>query len=448
MSKSIVVIGGGPAGVEAAMAANRGGAKVTIVGDGPIGGRAVWHSLLPSKVWLSAADTLGEVGGIYLISDIQGAEKFAPPAIVDRIADIKVDWNQRLRSALNESEIDFVRGTAAFKDENIVEVHDDAGNVLRSITADGFIVASGSVPLFPTTLKPDGNRVIAPRFASHMSSLPKSILVIGAGPTGSESAYLFNRFGVEVTWIVDQFGVLPQMHKDLGKDLSAEMAVQGVHIVQGQMVDRLDRAEGVTAVLTDGSLHQAQMAFVAVGRKPDWARLNLAAAGLIPDVELHIGTDRFGRVGDKNIYLVGDAAGGALIANKAMAQARIAGRHASGLITDGFDPNLVVHVTYTNPQVAQIGFVENSASLGSVRVPFSSALKTHLLGDRGGYFELFYDGTDQRVRGAIALGSHAADVLSPIALAIKMKASVSDLAVIYAPHPTLSELSYIAARNV
>ena len=331
MNKQIVIIGGGPAGVEAALAAQQTGTNVTIISDGSIGGRAGWHSLLPSKVWLSAADAIGMISGTTTPSGKQISPDLSPASVVQRIRLVKQNWNQGMESALEKKGVDIIQGMASFIDDNKVEVRDSEGAVLVFLEADAFIIASGSVPIFPPGLKPDGKRVIAPRFASHLSKLPQSMIVVGAGATGCESAYLFNRFGVEVTWIVDQFGILPQMNQDLGHAMGIALVRQGVRVVQGQMVDRLERDEGVTAVLADGARYRAEMAFVAIGRKPDWGRINFPATGLTPDAAGQIHTDKYGRTDNAKIYLVGDAAGGAMVANKAMAQARTAGRHAASV---------------------------------------------------------------------------------------------------------------------
>ena len=130
----------------------------------------------------------------------------------------------------------------------------------------------------------------------------------------------------------------------------------------------------------------------------------------------------------------------------AMAQARIAGYHAAGISVSGYDPDLVVQVTYTEPQVAQIVLTRVLEGVESVRIPFSSALKAHLMGANDGFLEIFYDETDRRLRGAMALGSHAADVLTPLVVALRLQATLDQLAEIFAPHPTLSELAFIAAR--
>lgn len=447
MNKNIVIIGGGPAGVEAALAAKQTGTNVTIISEGPIGGRAGWHSLLPSKVWLSAADEIGMTTGTTPSTDKQISPDLSPESVVQRILLVKQNWNQGMESALENKGVDIVQGTASFIDDHKVEVRDGEGEVLVVLEADAFIIASGSVPIFPPGLKPDGKRVIAPRFASHLSTLPQSMIVVGAGATGCESAYLFNRFGAEVTWVVDQFGVLPQMNQALGDAMGNALVRQGVGMVQGQMVDRLERDEGVTAVLTDGSRYRADMAFVAIGRKPDWGRINFPAAGLVLDASGQIHTDEYGRTDNSKIYLVGDASGGAMVANKAMAQARTAGRHAAAVPVNAYNPDLVVQVTYTDPQAAQIGDTRVMAGVKSVRVPFSAALKAHLMQASDGFVEIFYNESDRRLRGAMAMGSHAADVLTPLTIALQYHATVDHMAEIYAPHPTLSELLFIAART-
>ena len=382
-----------------------------------------------------------------MTSDKQISPDLSPAGVVQRIRLVKQNWTQRMETALENKGVDIIQGTASFIDDNKVEVRDIKDGVLLLIEADAFIIASGSIPIFPPGLKPDGKRVIAPRFASHLSNLSRSMIVVGAGATGCESAYLFNRFGVEVTWIVDQFGILPQMNQDLGHALGNALVRQGVRVVQGQMVDRLERDEGITAVLTDCARYRANLAFVAIGRKPDWGRMNFPVTGLTPDATGQIHTDAYGRTDNAKIYLVGDAAGGAMVANKAMAQARTAGRHAAAVPVNAYDPDLVVQVTYTEPQAAQLGDTRVMEGVKSVRVPFSAALKAHLMQASDGFLEIFYNESDLRLRGAMALGSHAADVLTPLAIALQLHATVDQVAEIYAPHPTLSELAFIAARS-
>ena len=268
--------------------------------------------------------------------------------------------------------------------------------------------------------------------------------MVGAGATGCEAAYLFNARGVSVTWIVDQYGILPLFEKGAGEALGATLAEQGVNIVRGQMVAELEREEdGVTAVLTNGDRHEAEMAFVAVGRRADLDNLNLWTVGLEVGENGRIHVDEHGRTSNPRVYLVGDVDGGVMTANKAQAQGRIAARHLAGVPVMPFELSTLIQPVYTEPQVAQVGDVGGKTS---TRVPFGQSLKSHLLAEGDGFLQLYYD-EDGRVLGAVAVGPHAADVLSPVAVAIKLGGGLEDLAGLYAAYPSLSELSFIAARE-
>ncbi len=431
MSKEIVVIGGGPAGIEAAREAAKLGLAVILISAGPVGGRAGWHSLLPSKVWLAAAD-----------------EEVKPGAedILARLAQIKQDWNEQARAELDALGVMVLPGTAVFDGPNSIQVHDNEGKVVAAFAGVPLVVASGSVPVFPPGLKPDGKRVIAPRLLSKLAALPSSMLVIGAGATGCEAAYLFNALGAEVTWIVDQFGILPQFSGAAGEALGAALDEQGVRIVSGQMVQTVARDEDkVTAVLEDGSRHEAEMAFVAVGRRRDWDGLNLAAAGI--EVDGGAAVDAYGRSVDPLVYLVGDVDGTVMTANKAQAQGRTAARMIAGVDAAPFSLQTLIQPVYTEPQVAQVGDMTGGSDVIRARVPFSESLKSHLMAEGAGFLELAYNKKDGRVLGAVAVGPHAADALSPIAVAIKLGGRVGDLADIYAAYPSVSELAFIAARK-
>jgi pyruvate/2-oxoglutarate dehydrogenase complex dihydrolipoamide dehydrogenase (E3) component len=449
MSRYIVVIGGGPAGIEAARAAAAAGGHVTLVSDEPVGGRAGWHSLLPSKVWLTAADTFGlltEAPSLGIAVD--GTIRADPSAIVDRIRAVKEAWAGQQVADLKALGVELVAGVGSFEAADRVAVADGDGDVLTRLQADAVIVAAGSVPRFPPEMKPDGQRILAPRFASHLASLPPDIVVVGGGATGSEFTYLFNRLGVKVTWIVAEQGVLPKFAPSAGPFLAEALVRRGVRLVQGQMAARIEREpDGVTLITTDGARYSASTAFVAIGRLPDLSRLNLGAAGLRPGPGGGLQPDSFGRTAVPTIYAVGDASGMPMLANRATAQAWIAGRHAAGATTSPFRPETVIHAIYTEPQVAQVGVLDaNGAAVEIVRLPFTSSLKAHLLPEGDGFLELAYNVSDRRVMGSVAVGPHAADVLTPVALAIQMELSLDDLARMYAAHPTLSELAFMVAR--
>ena len=338
-----------------------------------------------------------------------------------------------------------LQGRAAFADPTSVRVEGGDGDG-RRLEADKIIVAVGSIPIFPEGMKPNGKQILAPRFASHLAPLPESVVVIGAGATGCEFAYLFNRMGVDVTWIVDQFGVLPGFVPEAGALLKDALVARGVSLVEGQMADHIETGDrGATVVLADGSAHSAAVAFVAIGRQPDLGRLNLEAAGL--DAPVGVVTDAYGRSDEPAIYVVGDAAGAPMVANGATSQAWVAGRHAAGAAVNPYRAESTIAAVYTEPQVAQVGR-QSGQGIATVQVPFAASLKARLLPENAGFLRLAYVEADRRLAGAAAAGPHAADLLAPMAVALQLDATLADLETLYPAHPTLSELPFIAVRRL
>lgn len=445
MSRHVLVVGGGPAGIEAARAARSAGAEVTLVSEGPVGGRAGWHSLLPSKVWLTAADSAGLLSD-FPTPDGRSVGRPAAVEIVARIQAVKESWNRRLADDLQARGVKIVTGVASFEGNSQVVVKNGDGQVTARRQGEAVIVATGSVPFFPPNLRPDGERILAPRFAGKLNPLPESVVVIGAGATGSEFTYLFNRLGVQVTWIVDPYGVLPAFAPQAGQFLADILARRGVHIVRDQFAERIEKTDdGVVVVTSAGERYAAAVAFVAIGRRPDLDRLNLSAAGLVLAEKQLPQVDEFGRTEVPGLYIVGDASGPPMVANKAMAQAWVAGLHAAGGTPPPFHAPSVVAAIYTDPQVAQVGTIAGNG-VQTVRIPFADSLKTHLLPEMDGFVELAYD-PQRRVAGGVAVGPHAADVLTPVALAVRHGLTVEELAALFPAHPSVSELVFTAARS-
>lgn len=449
MGRTIVVIGGGPAAVEAAVAAGQAGASVTLVSDGPIGGRAGWDSLVPSKVWLAAADLLGELHAAEVLglAPLPPA-RVAPQAVLARIRAVAQSWSDQALQRLSAAGVTRISGVASFSGPHSLTVSAE-GQPPTTLAADAIIIATGSVPRFPPGLRPDGKRVLAPRFASSLDTLPADIIVVGGGATGCEFTSLFTRLGVPVTWLVGDPRVLPQFAPAAGAHLAQALVDAGVALHTAAMVERIEPEQaGVAVITSDGARYRAAMAFLAIGRRPDLARLNLEAAGLPTNPDGTLTVDSYGQSGVPGIYAVGDAAGAPMLANRAMAQAWIAGRHAAGLTVEPYRPEAIIHAVYSDPEVAQLGSLEGlPATLQRVRVPYAAGLKGHLSPGAGaGWVELSYEPASGQIRGALAVGAHAADVLAPVALAVQLGAGLAHLAPVFAAHPALSELAFIAAR--
>ena len=451
MSKRFVVIGGGAVGVFAALEAARLRAQVTLVSEGEIGGRATWDSLLPSKVLLAAADTITEVQhapyrGVPLrVAEVQVSD------LMERICQRTHEWGSAQKAALEQAGVRLVYGVASFSDSHTLKVQSQQGGE-QQLGFDVALIATGSVPIFPPSMKPDGERILAPRFMSSLSSLPERLIMVGGGVTSSEFAYLFRVLGSEVTVVTDMPRLLPRADEEVSRTLEYAFEQMGIRVILSAPV------EGVTATsdevrvqLRDGRTLDATHAFIAIGRRPDLSRLSLEAAGLQPTPQ-GVPVNDYLQTPVPHIYLVGDAAGAPFTVNRGWAQARVAVRHALATPVQPFRPELVVEAVYTQPQVAQVGLTEAQArqqglSVKVLRAQYADNLKAQLLGEREGFVKLVVEETTDRLLGGSAVGAHAADVLAPLATAMALGGTLETLASLHPAHPTLVELLSEAARG-
>jgi len=452
MERHLTVIGGGPAGVEAAVTAANHGARVTLVSDGPVGGRAGWHSLIPSKVLLHAAQEAQARGDV-------GATADGVHQIIRHIADTCRAWSSHEAVRLQQAGVELLTGQAHFTSRSSVVVQEPDGTS-QVLAFDSAIVATGSVPVFPDGLQPDGQRIIAPRLVGKLERIPATMLVVGGGVTGSEFVFAFAALGAHVTWLVDQYGVLPPFDRRPVQTLIEAFLGRGVELVEGVAVQQLEPSpNAVSAILEDGRRFEAEQAFVAIGRRPDLQSLVVQAAGLPPALDGAarggLAVDALCRTAVPQIYAVGDVTGAPLVVNKGLAQARVAGITAAGVATEPFRASSLVQAVYSAPQLAQVGLTPDAAARADRaveirRVPFAHALRAHLEpeGPRG-ELELVLDPQrGQTVLGATAVGPSAAEVLALVALAIHTGVRADSLAALYPAHPTLAELPGIGSRGI
>ena len=451
MSKRLLVIGGGSVGVYAAREAARLGAEVTLISEGEIGGRATWDSLVPSKVLLAAADTILEArhapyrGVSVAVADVQVSD------LMERIRQRTHEWGTAQKASLEKAGVRVVYGVASFIDAHTVRVQTPQGDE-RQTRFDVALIATGSVPIFPPSMKPDGKRILAPRFMSSLASLPERLIMVGGGVTGSEFAYLFRMLGSEVTVVTDMPRLLPRADEEVSQALEHAFEQMGIRVMFSSPVESVMATPGEVRVqLSDGSVLEATHAFIAIGRRPDLSRLNLEAVGLQPTPQ-GVPVNEYLQSQVPHLYIVGDAAGAPFTVNRGWAQARVAVRHALGVPVEPFRADLVVEAVYTQPQVAQVGLTEaqtreQGLKVKVLRARYADNLKAQLLGEREGFVKLVVDEATGRLLGGSAAGSHAADVLAPLAVAMALGGTLESLASVYPAHPTLVELLTEAASG-
>ncbi|MEZ4559294.1 MAG: FAD-dependent oxidoreductase [Caldilineaceae bacterium] len=279
MAKQIVVIGAGPAGIEAARTAAKAGARDP--GQRCAGGRArrlaqprpqqgvAQHGRSHGRAGRRRSPGRGRCGCARQRAQRAGAHPDRGRKL-ERSPGRGTGRTRRHRAPARRR----------WGSHRVEVTHDGA---TQALDADAIILAPGSVPVFPEGMRPDGRRILAPRFAPKLDKLPASTIVVGAGATGTEFVYLFNRLGVDVTWVVDPFGVLPPFDRDAAATLAGVLERRGVKIVSGRFAQSIvSDDDGVTVTLEDGTALQAEGAFLAIGRRADLSRLRVDVAGLTP----------------------------------------------------------------------------------------------------------------------------------------------------------------------
>jgi len=446
MRKRIVVIGGGPAGLAAAKEAAWCGGDVTLVEQDQPGARAMWHSLIPSKVWLNAMNVFGEAQHFDELGLAPLDSRPNPARILRRISEVKQRLGSNERQTLEKMGVNIVAGGAKFVHARRVRVS-SPDQPERELAGDFFIIATGSVPIFPAGIKPDGKHVLAPRMMSKLDAIPESLVMIGCGVTGSEFIYMFNQLGSRVTAVTDLPRMLPRFDADISETLEAILMARGVTFIREQTVQKVVNTGGeVEVLLADGRVLRATHAFVAIGRRPDVKNLDIQHTSVKLSAQNGIAVNEFCQSSIENIYAVGDVAGAPMIANLAAAQGKLAAQHIFSRHLGDITRKIVVEAVYTQPEVARFGMSEADArqatgeQLKVFRADYSEIQKSILTRHEAGFLKVLVSNANDQILGASAIGDHAADLLTPIAVAMRAQLPFSQLLDVIPANPTLAEL--------
>lgn len=431
-----VILGAGPAGLQAASEALALGQEVTLLDPEGLGGNGLRHSLVPSKTLIRAADAIQDVdhlGGSWSRHDW--------PRIMG--------WQHQLVEAGIRRAEAFLGGAHVIHEAGRLA---DPHTVISARTgvrlvADVVIVATGSRQRVLSGMKPDGERVLMPRLFHELTRLPREIAIVGAGATGLEAASLFSGFGVLVHLYIDSPTLLPTLSRAIGARLTERLNAASVEIHCDRRVHALAPAGtgGVQIAWTSsvGSGRDVRpRVLLAVGREPVWEREGLDRLGFQLDGSGFFRVDEHGRTNIPGVYAIGDAAGEPLLANKAWGQGWRAVSHALGRApTTPFGPP--VHAVYTRPEIAWVG--EKSAFYygGVLHAPWLYAS----LFEEPPYLLLYTDDAERLVGGE-AIGGGAADAMSTLGLAISSGLTLADLRSFQPASPTPIEWLATVARGV
>ncbi len=416
----VAVIGGGPAGIAAALSAARRDLAVTLVEPGRIGGPP---TMLAWRVLERTVDRhLGRSVADVPARDAVWAEARAE---LSRLAAAR---QERLELRLADAGVDVVRGRARFASAGQLDV--DGGPDVRFERA---VVATGSSPDQLTGDPPDGRRLVTPDTLFERAELPAQVMVVGGGAAAAELVDSLSRVGgIEVHWVMDELGILPRFERELAEALGDVLLGRGVLLVHDKPVRGLTVSERRAQVVLDGGkTYDAPLVVLCAGRRPSLEGLGLDAIGLANlDVDEHL------RTPVEHIFAAGECTGRCPSASHAEAMGRLAGLAVSGAATAAWDASRIPLVVHSHPQLAQIGatperLVGRDILLHTARAEESRAGLLFGVGeslDDKGFLRLACDSATGLVLGLSAAGPGAASAASAVAIALRLGATDETLA--------------------
>lgn len=455
MSTKFVILGGGPAGNNAATHAARMGAEVTVVERDVVGGAAHLWDCIPSKTMIATG------GAISFSNRLEGMGLENNDAEVDvdslttRIASIKNRMRDNNTEILESQGVRILRGSGRFTGPHTIEVECADGH--QTVEFDAAMVSTGSQPRVPEWCHPDGDRILTTRDCYPPKVFPESVTVVGSGVTGVEFVHMFSSFGAKVTLVVSRQQVLPGKDPEVAAVLEQEFMRRGVKLVMGARAEAIKRSEsGDTVVVRcdDGRVIESSHAVLAIGSVPNTAGIGLDAAGVnvndwgYVDINQHCVTN----VG--HIYAAGDISGKLPLSSVASIQGRKVAEHVMGLHTRNhrhLDYDKAASAIFTEPEIADVGLAEAEAfasgrKIRVTKVPFSSTAKAMINSDTRGFVKIISDPNTGEILGGSIVGRHAAELISVIAVAVTASLTVSDLVESILVHPALSEALAEAAE--
>ncbi len=457
---SVVIVGGGPGGYEAALVAAQLGAEVSLVDSDGIGGSAVLTDCVPSKAFIS----VGEILDVFRESGPLGVRSGGrPPAdlqlgidiagVNERITGLAAAQSNDIATRLDAEGIRRIPGRGRLDGPGRVVATSPDGTE-RSFDADLVLLATGASPRTLPAARPDAERILTWEQVYSLRELPEHLIVVGSGVTGAEFASAFNAVGVEVTLVSSREHVLPGEDADAAAVLEEVFADRGVRVVPRARAMSAERnGDSVTVRLADGRELTGSHCLLAVGSIPNTAGLGLGTAGVDVDDRGFITVDRVSRTSRRGIYAAGDCTGVLMLASVAAMQGRIAMWHALGDAVAPLDLRTVSANVFTDPEIATVGVTQADIDAGrisavTVTQPLATNARAKMGQLRHGFVKMFCRPSTRIVVGGVVVAPRASELIHPVALAVANRLTVDQIASAFTVYPSLSGSVAEAARRL
>lgn len=446
----IVIMGGGPAGYEAALVAAQFGADVTLIErDGP-GGGCVLYDCVPSKTFIASAGgrtNALEAGQLGIVIPQGIGVDFR--AVNARVMGLALAQSADIRHRLLSVGVRIIDGTATLVDSSPgLAVHrveaTTAGGIVTQYDADVVLVATGAAPRELAGSEPDGERILSWRQLYSLTEKPDHLVVVGSGVTGAEFASAYTELGIKVSLVSSRDRVLPSEDADAAAVIEEVFSDHGGTLVHRARAESVRRdGDEVVVTLTDGREVRGSHCLLTVGAVPNTTGIGLETVGLEVNPNGFISVDRVSRTSVSGIYAAGDCTGVLMLASVAAMQGRIAMWHALGEGVPSLRLKTVASTVFTHPEIATVGISQADVDAGKVpatvlMLPLATNPRAKMLGLREGFMKLVIRPATGIVIGGVVVAPEASELILPIAMAVQNGLTAKDLAYTLSVYPSLS----------
>ncbi len=453
----IAVLGGGPGGYVAAIRAAQLGFKTVVIDKDKLGGICLNWGCIPTKSLLKNAeifDTMKNRSSDFGIK-VSGLE-FDFSKIIKRSRDISDRITKNVELLIKKNKIDRIKGFGKLTSKNSIDIFDNEGKKIDSLTAEKIIIATGARPRSVPSIQIDKKMVITSTEAMILPEQPKELIIIGAGAIGVEFAYFYSVLGTKVTIIEMLDSILPIEDREVSDALAKSFKKRGIEIYTKTAVEKTEvKGKKVLVTITvNGEKKElsADKVLSAIGVTGNVEGFGLEELG----VELfknHIKVDKSTyETNVKNIFAIGDVIGPPWLAHVASHEGIHCVEKIKGLEITDIDYNNIPGCTYCQPQVASIGLTEAKAKeagydLKIGKFPFMASGKAFAIGEREGFVKFIFDAKYGEILGVHIIGSEATEMIAEAGIAKTLEATGESIIKTVHAHPTLSESIMEAAAQ-
>jgi NAD(P) transhydrogenase len=449
----LLVIGSGPGGQSAAIAAARLGKRVAVIERKPyVGGVSLQTGTIPSKALREAAYVTSRSASLGMRRTIQTRATSEPGFLADALSqkDRVVDRKEaQLLERLMKEGVTLIPGEASFIDAHTLQVKGPRADIQQLSTAF-IMLATGSRPRRPASVPFDKERVLDSTSLLKIRRLPGSLIIVGGGVIACEFATIFAALGSQVTLVDSHAQLLAYLDADIVSRLTDDFNDMNINLCMNTRISEIVRTDtGVNVTTGQGDSLQADALLYALGREPNYDLLNLDKAGLVADDRGWVRINEYHQTSQPHIYIIGDLAGRPSLASTAMEQGRMAVQHAFHGDAQSV-PGLLPMAIYTIPELSYAGETERelqarNADYVKGSATYADTARGQIIGNEHGLLKLLVDRHSRAILGVHIIGESASELVHVGQMAMICKATVDVLAATVFNYPTLAQCYKTAA---